>query len=193
MMPTSMNKSKIKPRIPPNIDPKKVKIIMICEALPVNKADYFYSSGDSLYVTNTLEAFDKAGIKVKNIDDVIKKRVYLTVAVKTPRKGLTISMEKIKEYSPVLEEELSLFPNLKAILLMGDAAIKALNYISQRTTKAKVVPSGSTYRIRKGEFYFKGIRVFPSYLQTGKNFLIEKSKRIMVAEDIKNAFKLLDN
>jgi uracil-DNA glycosylase len=179
--------------LPASIDPQKISIIMICEALPENHADYFYSSSASLYVTNTLEAFKLAGVEVKNMDDIIKRGVYLTVAVKSPRKGLVFPSEVVREHSYTLEEELNLFPNVQVILLMGDAAIKALNYISQRVTKVKTIPSGSTYKIRNGEFYFKNIRVFPSYLQTGKNFLIEKTKRMMVAEDIRNAFKLVES
>jgi len=178
--------------IPAKIDPKKVRIIMVCEALPKNEQDYFYSSGNSLYITNTIEAFKSAGIEVSSVDDIIDKGVYLTVAVKATRSGLTVPAEVIQKHSYALEEELNVFPNVKAILLMGDAAIKALNLISQRASKTKTIPGGSTYKIRKGEFYFKNIRVFPSYLQTGKNFLIEKSKRTMVAEDIRNAFKLLE-
>jgi len=166
---------------------------MICEALPENMNDYFYASGNSLYVTNTIAAFNHAGIAVNKIDDIIKKGVYLTSAVKATRQGLVIPAEVIREHSYVLEEELDLFPHIKVILLMGDAAIKALNFISQRVTKTKTIPSGSTYKIRTGIFHFKNIRVFPSYLQTGKNFLIEKAKRMMVAEDIRNAFSLLGN
>ncbi len=166
---------------------------MISEALPENKDDYFYASGNSLYVTNTIAAFNSAGIEVKNMDDIVKKGVYLTVAVKATRQGLVIPAEVIREHSYTLEEELNMFPYLKVILLMGDAAIKAMNYISQRVTSRKAIPSGSTYKIRNGAFYFKNIRVFPSYLQTGKNFLIEKAKRVMVAEDIHNAFNLLEN
>ncbi|MDD5428288.1 MAG: uracil-DNA glycosylase [Candidatus Omnitrophica bacterium] len=177
--------------IPRIINPEDVRIIMVCEAMPEKENDYFYSSQDSLYVLNTVDAFNNAGIPVKNMGDIIKKGVYLTVAVKSPRKGLTVPLKKIENDSYVLEEELKMFPKVKAILLMGDAAIKALNFISKRTFKAKAVPSGSTYKIRSGKFYFGKVRVFPSYLQTGKNFLIEKSKQAMVAQDIKNAFKLL--
>lgn len=178
--------------IPAKIDPQKISIIMICEALPENDQDYFYTSADSLYVTNTLAAFNLAGVEVKNMDDIIKRGVYLTVAVKAPREGLVFPSEVIREHSFTLEEELNLFPNVRAILLMGDAAIKSLNYISQRVTKTKTIPGGSTYKIRSGEFYFRTIRVFPSYLQTGRNFLIEKAKRMMVAEDIRNAFRLIN-
>jgi uracil-DNA glycosylase len=33
--------------------------------------------------------------------------------------------------------------------------------------------------------------LFPSYLQTGKNYLIEKAKRKMIAEDIKEAMEII--
>lgn len=178
-------------KLPSGIEPGRIRIVMVCEAFPENMRDYFYSSSDSLYVTNTVDAFNNAGIKVKSIVDIVDKGVYLTVAVKEPRKGLVVPAKTIEKYSGELEEELDLFPNIKAILLMGDAAIKALNLISRRLDKARAIPAGSTYKIRHEKFYFGKIRAFPSYLPTGKNFLIEKSKQRMVAEDIRNAFKLV--
>ncbi|MFZ2456074.1 MAG: uracil-DNA glycosylase [Candidatus Altiarchaeia archaeon] len=178
--------------LPAGVDPQKIRVVMICEALPENMGDYFYSSTDSLFVVNIIKAFDGAGVMVKNINDVVRKGVYLTVAVKEPRKGLTVPTEVIEKYSDSLEEELRMFPNTRAILLMGDAAIKALNCITLRVNKKRAIPAGSTYKIRGGKFFFGNIRVFPSYLPTGKNFLIEKAKRKMVAEDIRNAFILLE-
>ena len=74
---------------------------------------------------------------------------------------------------------------------MGDVAIKALNYISVRQIGKRVIPTGATYKLRHNHFYFRDKRVFPSYMPAGKSFLIEKSKRVMVAEDLKNAFALL--
>ncbi|MBM3209121.1 uracil-DNA glycosylase [Candidatus Shapirobacteria bacterium] len=177
--------------LPANIKPEKIRLIAICEALPEKKEDYFYSSNESLYVRNTIEAFKSGGLEVENVDDLLEKGIYLTVVVKEPRRGLVVSPEVIEKYSYDLEEELKIFPNIKAILLMGDAAIKALNFISRRRDKTRVIPAGSTYKIRSGKFYFGKTRVFPSYLPTGKNFLIEKSKRRMVAEDIQNALQLL--
>jgi len=176
--------------LPNNVNPKKIRIVAICEALPENQNDYFYCPSNSLYVTNTIEAFNNAGVRATNINDLIEQGIYLTVAVKEPRKGLTVASTIIEKYSYDLEEELNMFPNTKAIILMGDAAIKALNYISKRINKTRVIPTGSTYKIRRGKFFFGDIRVFPSYLPTGKNFLIEKTKRKMVAEDIKSAFEL---
>ncbi len=177
--------------LPAGIEPAKIQIVMICEAFPKDMRDYFYSSSNSLYVTNMIDAFNSTGIKVKNISDILRKGSFLTVAVRQSRKGLVIPSAIIEKHSYTLEEELKLFPNTRAIVLMGDAAIKALNFISRRTYKARVVPAGSTYKIRHEKYYFGNIRVFPSYLPTGKNFLIEKSKREMVAEDIRNAFQLI--
>ena len=74
---------------------------------------------------------------------------------------------------------------------MGDAAIKAINYVAKRAGEKRVIPAGSTYKIRGNEYFFKGRRAFPSYLQAGPSFFIEKSKRRMIAEDISEALKLL--
>ena len=177
--------------LPSCVKPPDVKIILICEALPEDLVDYFYTSSDSLFVTNVVDAFNQAKINVTNIKDIVSKGVYLTVAVKQARKGLVVPTKLIERHSYILEEELDLFPNVKAVLLMGDAAIKAINFISRRKYGKRVIPAGSTYKIRKANFFFGDIRAFPSYLPTGKNFLIEKSKRAMVADDIQNAFKLI--
>jgi uracil-DNA glycosylase len=116
--------------------------------------------------------------------------VYLTTAVKCGKTGYGIKAGTIKECSGLLEEELGLFPRVRVILLMGDVAIKALNYVSIRVGEKKVVPSGSTYKIRKGKYYLREARAFPSYLQAGPSYFIEKSKRRMIAEDISAALVL---
>ena len=70
-------------------------------------------------------------------------------------------------------------------------AIRAINYIARRSGEPRVIPAGSTYKIRNREYFFKGKRVFPSYLQAGPSFFIEKSKRRMIAEDITTALTLI--
>lgn len=91
----------------------------------------------------------------------------------------------------MLEKELRLFPNLKVVMLMGDVAIKALNFIAQRAGEKRVIPAKPTYKIRGGEYFFRGMRVFPSYLQVGPNFFIEKGKHRVIAEDIAAALKVV--
>lgn len=95
-----------------------------------------------------------------------------------------IERSSIEKSLPYLEWELSLFPHVKVIMLMGDVAKKAFNMISKKATGKNVIPPVSTYKIRKSEFWYQGIRIMPSYIMTGQNILIEKSKAEMAAEDI---------
>ena len=174
-----------------DIDPDKIKIVMISEVPPMDPKDYFYSSGNPFYMETTKQAFNDAGYPINSIIDILNLGVYITTAVKCAKTGSSISTDTIKECSFILEEELKLFPNVKAFILLGDVAIKSFNYISKRNTNKSTIPNGSTYKLRSQSFYYEGKRVFPSYIITGKNFLIEKSKRKMISEDIKNAFELI--
>ena len=56
--------------------------------------------------------------------------------------------------------------------------------ISKKATGKNAIPAVSTYKLRNSEIYYKGIRVMPSYIMTGGNILIEKSKVTMATEDI---------
>jgi hypothetical protein len=175
----------------PNIDikPERIKMVMISEAAPKKASDYYYVDGDPLFEKTTVQAFKDAGVEVTSVRDLLDTGVYFTTAVKCGKTGYGIKAATIKECSTILEEELALFPKVKVFMLMGDVAIKALNYISRRTQGKRVIPTGSTYKIRKGEFFYKDIAVYPSYLQAGPAFFIERSKRKMIAEDITNAMK----
>jgi hypothetical protein len=62
--------------------------------------------------------------------------------------------------------------------------------IARRNHEPRVIPAGSTYKIRGGEFTFRGARALPSYVQAGPAFSVEKSKRKMIAEDIASALEL---
>ncbi|MEN6379043.1 MAG: uracil-DNA glycosylase family protein [Methanofastidiosum sp.] len=175
-----------------DINPEKIKIVMISEVPPIDPKDYFYASVNPFYMETTKQAFNDAGYPINSINDILNLGVYITTAVKCAKTGSSISTDTIKECSFILEEELKLFPNVKAYILLGDVAIKSFNYISKRNTNKLTIPNGSTYKLRSQSFYYEDKRVFPSYIITGKNFLMEKSKRKMIAEDIKNAFKIIE-
>jgi len=173
------------------VKPEKVKVIMISEAPPENPLDYFYASGEPFYLKTTLQAFNDAGISVNSIQEILDCGFYLTTAVKCAKNKYGISAETIKNCSLVLEKELVLFPAVEVYMLMGDVAIKAFNYMSRRLTGKNTIPSGPTYKIRKEQFFYNGKRVFPSYVQTGQNYLIEKSKRMMISKDLAEAVKII--
>lgn len=173
------------------IDPEEISLIVISEAAPAERKDYYYTGGDSAFERTTLGAFKEAGAPVSSFKELQALGVYLTSAVKCAKTGYGIKAGTIKECSRILEREVGLFPNIKVIMLMGDVAIKAINYIAKRSGEARVIPAVSTYKIRGEEHYFRSIRAFPSYLQVGPSFGIEKSKRRMIAEDIKFALAIV--
>ena len=177
----------------PDVDvkPDNIYMVMISEAAPANPEDYYYAKGDPLFQQTTVQAFNDAGADVSSIQDILDLGVYLTTAVKCGKTGYGIKAGTIRECSLILEKELALFPDAKVFMLMGDVAIKAINYIAKRAGEERVIPAGSTYKIRGKEYFFRGKRAFPSYLQAGPSFFIEKSKRRTIAEDIACALTLV--
>lgn len=167
-----------------NVKPEAISVVLVSEAAPENPGDYYYAAGKPLFQETTVQAFQDAGADVASVKDIVGRGVYLTTAVKCAKTGYGIQTGTIRECSLLLEKELALFPNTRALLLMGDVAIKAVNCIAQRAGEKRAIPAGSTYKIRGQQHSFRGTRVFPSYLQAGPSFFIEKSKRRMIAEDI---------
>jgi uracil-DNA glycosylase len=177
--------------IPPvDIDSAKIKVLMISEAPPNDLNDHYYAAGNPFYLQTVLQAFRDTGEEVTSIKDILDLGVYITTAIKCGKTGYSISPGTIKNCARLLEKEIGLFPQIKAILLGGDVAVKMLNIIHRKQTGQKVIPPGSTYKIRHQAYYMDDIRIIPSYTPAGKNFLIEKSKRKMVAEDIRTALTL---
>ena len=174
-----------------SIDQTKIAMVMISECAPAKPIDYYYAKGEPLFAQTTVQAFQDSGEQVSSINDLIDMGVYLTTAIKCTKHGPTISKNMIGNCSRVLERELALFPNLKVIMLMGDAAIQGINEIARRNINKRVIPAEAIYKIREANHEYKGIRLYPSYLQAGPSFYIEKSKRKMIAEDIARAMKYI--
>lgn len=166
------------------IDPLTIKAIMINEVVPLDPLQDFYGIPEADYLKTTIPLLREAGAEVNSIQDILQMGIYITNAVKTPKTEYTVDKSSIEYSLPYLEAELSLFPNIKVIMLMGDVAKKAFNMIAKKRTKKNVIPAVSTYKLRSSEIYYEGIRVMPSYIMTGGNILIEKSKVTMAAEDI---------
>jgi uracil-DNA glycosylase len=178
--------------VPPiDIDTAKIKIAMITEAPPADKSDYFYAEDDPFYLQTTLQAFTEAGANVSSMEAILNLGVYITTAVKCAKTEYAVAPSTMLNCSDLLEQEVSLFPNVRAFMLMGDVAIKMMNNIWRKQTGKRIVPAGPTYKTRGQPHYHGAVRVFPSYTPAGKNFLIERSKRMMVTEDIREALKLL--
>ena len=175
----------------PNIDPVGIKLVMISEAPTTNQEDYFYINQDGAFFRNTQAAFLDAGFMVSGYDDLTRLGVYLTTAIKCSKQNYLVQANTLKACSYILEKEIGQFPNVHVVLCMGDFAIRTVNNIARRRFKTRAIPAGSTYKIRQGTFVLDGVRYFPSYTQTGPSFDIEKSKRAMIAEDIRRGMACL--
>ncbi len=174
-----------------NIEPETIRAIMINEVVPSCPEEDFYGKPDSAYMSTTIPMFRKAGIEIGSVQDILNNGIYITNAVKAPKTEYAVSKESIEDSLPYLEKELALFPNAKVIMLMGDVAKKAFNMICKKATKKNAVPSISTYKLRNTEIFYNGIRIMSSYIMTGQNILIEKSKFEMASKDIETMYRLI--
>jgi uracil-DNA glycosylase len=174
-----------------DVEPGGIKVVMINEVVPRNPDNWFYSEApDPENRRTALGLFEGAGIRVKNMRDILDLGIYVTAALKTPKDGYTADPAALNAQLPLLEAELALFPNLKLVMLMGDVAAKAVNALAKgkTNTRKNVCPMGSAGRRRhwsNEEFYWDGLRLFPSYIMTGKNLLIEPFKRDTIIADIR--------
>ena len=174
------------------MDPAGIKVVMINEVVPRNPDDWFYSAAGAPENRRTaFGLFEGAGVSVKTMRDVLGLGIYITTALKTPKEGYAPDPAAIQAQLPILEAELALFPNLRAVMLMGDVAKKAFNWIVKARTKKNVIPSGATGGLRRNIYYWGAVRVFPSYIMTGKNLLIEECKRGMISEDIRKMMEVV--
>ncbi len=135
-----------------DIDPAAIRAVMINEVVPQDPAQDFYGSSGDEYLSTTIPLFQKAGVPVGSIEDILRMGIYITNATKVPKSGYAVEKSCMDESLPYLERELALFPNVKVIMLMGDVAKKMFNQIARKTSKHNPIPSGATYRLRSTPF-----------------------------------------
>ena len=172
-------------------DAGSVKVVMINEVVPPDPSDDFYSGPESEYAQSAGVLFERAGTAFSSPADALAAGIYLTNAIKWPKEETAVPKELVERSIPVLEAELALFSHVEVVMLMGDVARKCFNAICKKRGGRNAVPSGSTYKLRSSEITYDGKRVMPSYIMTGGNILIEKSKVEMIAEDVAKMAKVI--
>lgn len=175
-----------------DVVPENIKAVLINEVVPQDPDNDFYGKQEGEYLSAAISLFHNAGIAVKTAKELLDLGIYITNAVKKPKSHTSVERSMIEESLPFLEKELSLFPNVQVVMLMGDVAKKAMNMIAKKTTKRNAIPAVSTYKLRHSEIYYKNIRLMPSYIMTGTNILFEKSKFQMASEDISNMIYMIN-
>ena len=106
-----------------DVDPQKVSIVLISESAPADPADFYYAAGNPLFAQTTVQAFRDAGTDVASVADILRMGVYLTAAVKCGKTGYGIETATVKECARILEKEIALFPNVRALLLASAWAL----------------------------------------------------------------------
>ena len=101
-----------------DIDPLTIKAIMINEVVPSDPVQDFYGAPDADYLKTTIPLLQGAGTAVSSIQDILQLGIYITNAVKAPKTEYVIDKSSIENSLPYLEAELSLFPNIKVIMLI---------------------------------------------------------------------------
>jgi len=149
--------------------PEKIAVLMVSEAAPARRKDYYYAGGDSLFEQTTLQAFNDAGAGVTSFRDILNLGVYFTTAVKCGKTGYGLESNTIDVCSRILEQELALFPAARVLLLMGDVAIKAINCIARRAGAKRVIPPAHLQTARTG-IPVDTLRVFPVLSAAGPSF-----------------------
>ena len=87
------------------LDPLKIRAILINEAVPCDPSQDFYGRQDAAYLSTTIPLFQKAGFKVQSIQDILQLGIYITNAVKTPKTEYAIARSTIEDSLPYLEKE----------------------------------------------------------------------------------------
>jgi hypothetical protein len=166
---------------PDQEDPEWIRMIVVLESPPAGPP----GAGSPLHTETTLQAFRSAGAGVASMSDLSRLGVYVTTAVKCAKTGYGVQRSTVEACSFLLEAEIGLFPRARVVMLMGDTAIAAMNAVARRRTGKRLIPARPTHRLRGKEYRFDGLRVIPSYLCTGRSYLIETPKREMIAEDLR--------
>ncbi|WP_416326557.1 uracil-DNA glycosylase family protein [[Eubacterium] hominis] len=169
-----------------------IVVVFVNECAPMNDQDDFYGKEDGEYANSVKALFKGTSLEGKEMIQLKELGFYFTNVCKKPKSETNITKELLQRYADQLEEELKQFPNVKVYMLMGDTAIQTYTYLNRKHKKKRVIPAGSTYKLRKDRYMDGEIRVFPSYIMTGKNLKIEKSKITMIREDIQRMLKYLN-
>lgn len=89
-----------------DIDPLKIKAVMINEVVPADPSQDFYGKADADYLSTTIPLFQKAGLPVTDIQDILQMGIYITNAVKTPKSGYAVEKAVLRTVCPIWNRNL---------------------------------------------------------------------------------------
>ncbi len=87
-----------------DINPYSIKMLMISEAPSLKKGENFYESDNDVCIQPTIQIFNDAGLNISSIKEITDKGIYITTAIKCPKKEQSVSTDSIKNCSYLLEK-----------------------------------------------------------------------------------------
>lgn len=166
------------------LDCGAVRLLLLTDGYPPDPHEHYtFSDANTLAWQNTQEVLAALGVQAASFGEVLERGILIVPSLDgvAPPK---VTPAQIASAGDRLETLLGLLPNLAAVGLMGDVAIATFNHMHKRLTGTRLIPAGSTYKLRRKDYFWGNVQVFPSYLYTGKSYVIERSKRMMIADDM---------
>lgn len=173
--------------------PEQVKALILNETVADMPQHDFYGDPASPYATSALGLLQRAGATAQSSAALLAGGIYLTSVMKLPKTAALTEKAALERDLPLLAQELALFPALRVVLLGGDVARRAVNLLAKRQTGKNVLPGVATYRLRHETIEWRGIRLLPAYIMTGKNLEIEKSKAEMNVQELSKLLQLISD
>lgn len=165
-------------------DPNLIQTVFVNETVPGEANEDFYGDQEGSYALSIRRLFEGTPNAAFTPTQLLNQGIYFTNVMKNVKLQSIVNREDLLPYVEVLKEELSYFPSCARLFLMGDVAIQAYTMLNRMEGKKRVIPAGSTYKLRKQTYFDGYLQVIPSYIMTGKNLSIEKSKLGMIQEDV---------
>lgn len=84
------------------VDENSIKVVMINEVVPLSPLDDFYSRSESEYAMSASLLFERAGAPFFTPEEALVSGVYITNAIKWPKKGTDVPRDLIDRSIPIL-------------------------------------------------------------------------------------------
>jgi|GEM_PF-5013987 len=172
------------------VDPAGVRVLILTDACPEDAREHFTASDpDTPAWQNTQQLFAAAGLQVGCYQDLLEHGIAMETCLDglRPRR---LSPFHLSSGAARIEAMLGRFPNLKALMLMGEVAIRCFHHLTRpRWSSRRQRSSEHEYQIRGVESFLGPVQVFPSYLHTAAGFLQERARCRTVIEQLETVMQ----
>lgn len=166
--------------------PETIRVLMVTDAYPEDdRSHYVHSDPCTVAWQNTQRIFAEAGVGVSSFQGLLDRGVLMEPCLEFV-KPARISPWHIRSGAVRIAEWIGGLPNLRAVALMGDVAIRCFNEMARPRLASgrRLIPADYTYRVRGDQYLLGPLQIFPTYLHTCESFNGERAKQRALAADM---------